>query len=305
MSCPKDQKVGWLEQLTFIRHYAMNTCSTPWQVYVETGIRADLNLVLNLSGISMTEAVYTLLRPKAGRIQRHGGGRGEKNKRYGKSSKLHNFTVPGEEAIPDSAELVADTVQTITEWERPSYSNLGTYIFDIAKPIIRGAYYITMVTAATDFAYDWYSGILLAPESKCTLGRFGFLYAIGPRDRFAYEPWNSYAQIFPPIGCFRTINGIEVPDGTWALTLRLGGDNREYPYHDATYFVQMVLGPEKDQPCGPPAVVEMPGGAAYTEVRTIRKVKGPDIINFEVALACESPGHLVSGFAMDLRAFRI
>jgi hypothetical protein len=294
MPCSKRAKVNWLDKVKFVAHYAMNTCSTPWQVYVEMGVQADLNLVLNLIGISPTEAVYTLLRPKAGRTTRHGGGRGKRNIKIG-----------AEEGIPDSAEIIADTVKVITGAERPVYGALGTYLFEIAAPIIQSAYYITLIEAVGDFAYDWYSGILLAPESKCTIGRFGEqLHALG-NGNIAFQDMGQIFEVFPPAGGYWNADGMNLLEGTWAVNVIIGVQNDGFPYSDKVIHVRLVTGIFDKKPCGASAVIEIPAHQDQATVRFTRKVTAPDTLNVQWSMHTDDGISFIDGITVRLEGFRI
>lgn len=305
MPCPKSPKVSWLDKVKFIKHYAMDTCSTTWQVYVETGTNADMNLVLNLAGVSNTEAVYTLLRPKQGRIERHGGGRGKKNSRYGKWSKLNKITKIGEEAIPDSAELIAENVKLLGDWERPVYSEVGTYLFDIARPIIRGAYYLTMVNAATDFAYDWYSGILLAPQSKCNIGR----YSIGV-SRLAI-PLEGYVRLIPVVEAFHPIGsswsevGVSVDNGSWTVIFVLAIDTDHSDFHTGKVFMKLMLGVDAPTQCGRLMEVDVDADQGLFIKKFVWKITAPDTFNIHAAYVSDTPFSLINYAFSGVQGFRI
>lgn len=305
MPCYKSNHPTWLQKVQFIKHYAMNTCSTPWKVYFEMGLQAETNLVLNLTGISATEAVYTLLRPKSGRVTRHGGNKGERNRKIGRNGEWIEGKPPPSEALPDSAELIAEQLQLLTGAERPVYNSAGQVLFEIAEPIIHTAYYLTLINAVTDFAFDWYSGILLAPQSKCTLGRFGYECILGPLNSHGYELVTPVSAMFDPVGAQVYAGGILLDQGSWVITIKLQGQNNGFPQSKGQYFNKFVVGYPEMAQCGGVEPMDQPPFADTPVVRMVRRVKGPEWIGLMNSYHAENPLTFNGGFLAEIEGFRI
>lgn len=305
MPCPTKPKVTWLDKVNFIRSYAVNGCGTSLKIWVETGIAADQNLICNLAGISLTEAVYTLLRPKGLRVERHSGGRGTRNIAKGKGGYVEGKWVSNGEVIPDTAELVSENVRLLGDWAHPTYGALGTYLFDIAKPLIHTAYYLTLVSAATDFAYDWYSGILLNPGSQCARGRFEFRGFRNSDIGTAYYPVFMAQTIFPPHGAIRHPDGIGFDEGTWIVELTMQVQNTDPHGSDASAFAHIELGLPTSEQCGGFIHIDCPAHTISAEKKLVIKVRGPDVLNVWLSTHTAHFGDIITEVALQVAAFII
>lgn len=305
MPCLKQKGLSWLDKVRFIANYAVNGCETTLQIYVDTGAYAAENLVLNLAGISPTEAVYTMLRPKGARTDRHGGGRTPRNVAKGRVTGPGGKFFQGEEAIPDTAEVVQNTIETITEWTKPVYSNGGEAVFEIAKPVIQSAYYITLVSAATDFAYDWYSGILLNPGSHCAGNRFSYLGFWTDPPTQAYTDWPVAREEFHPEGAHLSPDGLVIEQGTWVIRVEFQGVPNNLNPAEAQMFVRLVLGIDKKQCSTAIPIGFEPFSSADQTVRWVHKVSAPDILMLQLSVFSTHNPFPVDGGFYRLSGFAI
>lgn len=160
MPCKKMKQPRFLDRVTFIANYALDTCSTPWNLYLRTGGRSTANLALGLVGTSWDDIARELFRPKGQRILSHGGD-WKRNQKRGKSKAL----------LTDTAELVGKELSLFNPWEKPKYTKGDLFIWEIDNFFQRQLYKVLVVNLVTDFAYDWWSGILLDPDATCSFPR--------------------------------------------------------------------------------------------------------------------------------------
>jgi hypothetical protein len=289
VGCYRAKGPSWLDKVEFIIDYAVDGCGTTLKVWVDTGIQADKNLVMSLAGISMTEGAYTLLRPKMGRSERHGRTKGPRGKAIGKGGKLANALLHGEEAIPDSADLVANTVKLITGWERPVYTGLTDAFFEIAKPLVRTGYYVTIVTSATDFGYDWFSGILLSPGSNCDRGRFSRLCSTAGIFGHPYENLLTGFPLIPDKDVVDLGDMLRLPKGKWIIDVEIFAETNGFPYSDGNTFTKMMLGPDKDQQCGSAEKLDYEANGGYYHKKFARVVQGPEFVSIWQSNHADNP----------------
>lgn len=283
MGCPKRSTVNWIDKLNFIKVFALNNCSGTLQVYLETGAAATTNLVMYLAGISEVEAVYTLLRPKMGRSTRHGGSKGKRGEKIGSPRKGLTKLLQAEEALPDPANLIAGTVRDVVGPVYPAYSELGVAAFEIAQPIIRTAYYVTIINAPIEFGYDWYSGIIFAPNTGCTQGHGSWI-------NFYVDPENqAYENVFPglqevqPVNCYRDGNYIMLGDGMWIITVEVElARNDHTPNGEGNAFGRIALGDDSTV-CGTSFKTEMTSDGPDEQRKMMRRVQGPEKLALQMA----------------------
>lgn len=196
----------WLERISFIKTYAFDTCSTPWRVYLGTGGKALGNLAMTFLWIDTGDLVRSFLRPKAGRSGRHSApllGKGKRRIKQG--------------VFPEPSDLIADTARSVTGFQKPKWSDGFNHIWEIDSHLQRVLNHVVFVNAATDFAYDWFSGILRNPASNCSLGRFAQVYEwLGTDD----DQWHQGVKLGDPIynnGALLGTNSIILEEGTWVF----------------------------------------------------------------------------------------
>lgn len=272
MSCPKKQDVSFLDKVTFIRRYAVDACSTPWKVYFETGANADLNLVMGIVNTSPKDFVRFLLRPKGLRTDRHAI--------RGLSRSKAAFE---EELIPDTAKLAADTIHLVSGWHVPSWGQLGDALFEIAQPLYEIGYYLLLANVTTDFAYDWFSGILLNPQSKCDQGRWGYQMQQGMNRATPFRMVSPVFEMFPPHFAVQDGNGIQVGAGDWVVQFTLGASYSGGFGSAADIHFRMVLDPFLEKPCGDSWHLVCPANGDANAKKMVRRVKGPEWVGLQAS----------------------
>lgn len=295
MPCAKKPKVNWLDKARFISHYAVDGCSTNLKVYVETFAQADTNLVLGLVNTSPEDFTRFLLRPKGARTERHGI-----------SSMSRNEAAAEDELIPDTAKLAADTIHDLTGWHVPTWGELGDALFEVAKPFWRGAYYLILANVTEDFAFDWYSGILLAPSSKCDIGRFrgeGGDVAVHSTD---YQVIHAGAIDYDPINAEFTVLGLKLLEGTWCVIIHLTAHRQFFPDPAVQLFAKLMVGDAGDSQCGGDMVLDCPVGDFQITKKFVRKVSAPDLLNVQISVHVAAAtshdidyGILIEGFRLS------
>jgi hypothetical protein len=208
MGCVHGGEPKFLEKVSFIKMYTLNSCETPWSIYLQTGGRALGNLAMTLLWIDTGDLVRSFFRPKGTRSRYHsipGLGRGKRRIKKG--------------VFPEPSDLIADGTRSLTGLQKPKYSDGFNHIWTVDTHLQKILNKVLFVNMATDFAYDWFSGILLASRSKCHLGRFRATYeaAVDPDGQ-----WHMGRYIEDSgFGDGATLNefNIELGEGTWAVTL--------------------------------------------------------------------------------------
>lgn len=283
MPCPKRTTVNWIDKVNFIKVFSLNNCNGTLQVYLETGAAATTNLVMYLAGISEVEAVYTLLRPKMGRSTRHGGAKGKKGKKIGAARKGIAKLLQAEEALPDPANLIASSIREVVGPIRPVYSAIGTAVFEVAQPIIRTAYYVTILNAPIEFGYDWYSGIIFAKNTNCTQGHGSWV-------NIHVDPENqAYANVYPglqevsPTNCYLDGNYVMLGNGMWIVTIEIAvSRNGHAAGGHGDVFGRIALGVASEV-CGTALWVEVTPTTPDIQKKMMRRVQGPDALALQMA----------------------
>lgn len=307
MTCPKRTTVNFIDKLMFIRQFAVNTCFADLSVYLQTGSVATYNLVMYLSGISMTEGVYTLLRPKMGRSTRHGKNKGERGKSIREEAKKLGKLGHGKEALPDAANLAMDVLDDVIGPIEPKYAHNGEYLFEVVKPLIRVGYYITIVSAPIEFGYDWYSGILFAPNSKCTQGHgwWGSHYTDPPD--LAAHPEVPGTEVVVPHACSidNDARTYTFTGGMWLIDIELGIiDNRD-PKGSVSVSGRIFDLSNPGEQCGDTFLAQSGGILDKGSVRVARRIQGPATIQLWLSFHAEPRPLSDVTITWGVKAYRI
>jgi hypothetical protein len=168
MPCPEEivRHPGWLDKVKFILRLYILRCESPWYVYLEAGKGALTNLFLTLIMFDMFDLARSLFRPKGLRTRRHGPGLFGRNKK-GRSRW----------GIPEPSDIIASAVDVDGDLKKPKWSAGGMFLWEIDTHLQKHLNFLSFVNMATDFAYDWWSGIITSPEANCDVGR-----AVASRD---------------------------------------------------------------------------------------------------------------------------
>lgn len=294
MPCEKNKEPTWLQKVTFIKRYALDTCSTPWRLYLETGGKALSNLAMTLLYVDMYDLLRSFFRPKGARTKMHSSITGLRNRGRRKGN-----------LFPEPSDLIADTARAVTGLEKPVYSNLGTYLFEIDTKIQHLLNHVVFVNMATDFAYDWFSGILAAPDSKCNLGRFQFVNLDGAEPASGYvirEPTTWSYSNGPMI---RRDFGAEILEGEWLLEIQVSATTSGTFDDDYEIWTKLTVGIDEEKDChGPMQIVIKPGGKGEKK-RFFRVVTGPDYLRIRQAVIIHAGDPLVWVGSCHMNAFRL
>lgn len=294
MPCPKKRDIGFLDKVTFIRHYAVDACSTPWRVYAETGALADKNLVLGIVNTNPKDFVRFLLRPKGARTERHGI-----------SGLKTSEAAAEEEAIPDTAKLAADTIHLISGWHVPTWGEFGNALWEISQPLYRLGYYLLIANVAVDFAFDWYSGILQNPESICDQGRCDIVVGgqFGADDPYLRSV--PLGAAYPPTDVTWNHTGITFEEGDWVVVLKCAAQWTHGTPGSGSILWKMMLGIGDDIQCGGAQAQPVEALTTQQHKQLVFRVTGPEKVNFHYSAHMDEPLSVGTITGTQVSAFKI
>lgn len=147
-------KPNWLQTIQFVKYFFTKHCEFPWIVYFETAKPAVGNMILTLISFGMEDVIRGLFRPKGLRSKRHGR-KGRKNRKIKKGF------------IPELGETVASKVPGAENVRARKVSDGVKHLWLIDGFIQKVAYHWMMIDVLNDFTYEWLSGIMADPRTKC------------------------------------------------------------------------------------------------------------------------------------------
>lgn len=221
MGGSKNLPPDWLAKAKFIWFFLLNGCGTSLMVYIKTGVYASERMAMSLVAFDMLDMARGLLRPKATRNTAHGS-RAKKNKGKGKATA----------GIPELPEMISDGARSIGGFEKPKYSSGLNHLWDIDGITQRGLYKIMIVSIIQDFAFDWYSGIIAAPESDCGLGRGRIQSNLEIVASGGWGPFVLNDLIFEQLPVQVLTTEFKVGPGTYFVALQAFAKVRPGPYPD-------------------------------------------------------------------------
>lgn len=278
MPCTKDKRPTWLQKVTFIKRYALNSCSVTPEVYLETGGKALTNLGMTLLFFDTADLVRSFFRPKGMRTGMHSSRIWTRNKGRGKKG-----------GIPEPSDLVADTVRMATGIERPKWTDGTRYLWEIDTALQRQLHKIVFVNMVSDFAFDWFSGILEAPSSVCHLGRFRYSYLAGLEGNHGYQLAPPSFWVYSEGEMSQRVYGALLQEGTWLIKVT-GILHPSFTMPKAfTFILALFLGPAGDKQCGDPIVVEVPADGGYVPFTKMHVVKAEDALHVRFAVIIAEP----------------
>lgn len=294
MPCSSKTGPTWLQKVSFILDYAMDTCSTPWEVYLRTGGRALGNLAMTMVYVDTGDLVRSFFRPKAARSGRHAMpwlGRGKKRIKPG--------------LFPEPSDLIADTFRSASDMKKPRYSDGFNHIWTVDTHLQKVANKVVFANMATDFGYDWFSGIILDPQSKCNRGRFSCGYEIGPYNSNNFELPHRAGSPQYQNGATCAAGQIVLGEGLWAITYAARVTPLSGTEGDEFDFILMVGDTEHMKPCGKLLKLHNLGPGKFDFGEQWSTVKGPDFVrvigktNGYHGIPLGSTIQIVRGFRMD------
>lgn len=153
---------GWIDKLNWVDYWSEADCEAPWTVYLETAWPAIGRAALVLVSFDMGDMARSMFRPAAKRQGRHG----RKGLRSGKRPR----------GIPEPSDLIARNIPG-AEMRATRYVDDGTrMLWKFDGFLQRALHRVMLVDLATDFLYEWGSGIVSDPRTNCEgLGRALFV----------------------------------------------------------------------------------------------------------------------------------
>lgn len=294
MGCAKNRDPTWLQKVSFIKHYALNSCEEPWLLYLQTGGRALGNLAMTATFLGPDDLVRSFFRPKGKRSAMHSMLRFGRNKSRAQQSLLL-----------ETSDLVADGARATTGLKRPVYSDFFNHIWEVDNHMQKLLGRIVMVNMATDFAYDWFSGILEAPESKCSIGRFSFSIVPGVRAGHPYMLRPVTFRQYTDGTVINQINGVHVTEGTWLVRFRgiCGGVVASAQNGDIFWALQ--LGQFGEKACHAGKKIRSLATGDGTTFEFTRIVTADDWINIALAVVPDVAGTNVDAGGLVVSGFRL
>lgn len=265
--CIKGGEPAWLDKVSFIISYSLNKCVTPWELNLKTGGKALGNLAMTMLWMDAADLARSFLRPKGSRSWRHSApwlGRGKKRVSRG--------------LFPEPSDLIASTTRSITGLKKPVYSDGFNHLWLIDTHLQKILNHILFVNMATDFAYDWFSGIVLAPESKCDIGRFSQTYRWGAGETQEFRMPVKFGDPDYRRGVLLGDNQVIINEGRWQVFGRHAGlSNSNMEGRKMEY--RLLVGPvEKMRQCGKKVEITIPpAGKGWSEMIQ-GTVEGPCIV---------------------------
>lgn len=293
MPCVHKGPPSFLEKVSFIIDYAVDSCSTPWEVYLKTGGRALGNLAMTMVYIDTGDLVRSFFRPKASRSGRHSApwlGRGKRRIKPG--------------LFPEPSDLIADTTRAATDMKKPRYSDGVNHIWTVDTHLQKVANKVVFANMANDFAYDWFSGIILDPGSKCSIGRFSCGYETGP---YTSDNWTLPQRVGSPqyqVGAVCFPGQIFLPEGKWAVTFASRVTPLSGHLGDKFEFLMMVGEVEKMRPCGGLLELHNLGIGKSDQGEKWMVINGPDFIRV-ISKTNGFEGTAIGSCISILRGFRL
>lgn len=294
MGCAKNREPTWLQKLSFIKNYALDSCETPWLLYLSTGGRALTNLFLTATYMDMGDLVRSFFRPKMGRSPLHSNLRFKRNKARIAQEVLH-----------EPSDLVADSWRLSTGLQRPIYSNGFDFLWQIDTELQKHLGRIVIVNMATDFAFDWFSGILEMPESKCGIGRFRYLHVPGLHHGHGYETVPIATRLYTEGEVFPSTRGVHITEGTWLLRIRGTCGGVAGAGHKGKILWRLWLGQFADKECHPAEMVDSLPTGSGTKFEFLRVVTADDWLQMKLAVIPDEFGETVDAGGLDVAGFRL
>lgn len=294
MPCKHAGEPTWLEKVSFVIDYAVDTCSTPWEVYLKTGGRALGNLAMTMLYVDMADMARSFLRPKGLRARRHAMpwlGRGGRRIKNG--------------VFPEPSDLIANTTRSLTGLQKPTYSDGFNHIWKLDNHLQGLLNRVLFVNMATDFGYDWFSGILLNPKSNCDRGRFSCAYETGP---YLDDGWQLPHRIGNPefqkeATCFP--GQVKIEEGLWAITYASRVTPLSAEPGTEVLFQLMVGDTEKMKSCGRVTKITRSENTPQVTKESWSVVKGPDFVRVISKKDHLDGGGHNGGCITILRGFRL
>jgi hypothetical protein len=295
MPCVRGGTPKFMERVTFIKNYALDTCSQPWRIYLETGGRAVGNLAMALLFIDTADLARSFFRPKKSRSGRHSNpflGRGKKRTKRG--------------LFPEPSDLIADTVRSATGLQKFKYSDGFNHMWTVDTHLQKILHKVVFVNLVNDFAYDWFSGIILAPESKCNIGRFQAIYEnhLTVGEGFQIPTRLGLPQFQTGAICWE--HEVELFEGLWAIDMECQVDLFPPDTQAEVIWGCFVGEEEKMKVCGKLVEIE---STVQTPILSgnWRIVRGPDFLRGMGNLQSITPSggelenvlHIMRGFRID------
>lgn len=294
MPCTKDRTPSWLQKLTFIKRYALDSCSTTWSLYFQMGGKAVQNLALTATFMGMDDLARSFFRPKLGRSRMHS------MTRFGRGRSRVE-----QQLLLETSDLVADATRVTADLKRPVYGAWPHFLWEIDTALQKQLGRIVLVNMATDFAYDWFSGILEAPESKCHLGRFRYITHPTSVGGHPYENHPVHSWVYAEGECAKRIDGVYLQEGTWVITLIFDAGDFTPSNKGGDWYYRFVLGAFDPQQCGESGHIHLPNGNSTERKRLTWVMKGPDYLRLQTAAVPGNGGTSVGTATGNVRGFRI
>ncbi len=167
---------SWIDKVKFLWFYLINSCDTDLIVYLESSASPAKNLVIELLSFGMDDVIRGAFKPKGLRSGRHG-----RKRRPGK---------PPRGGIPELGEMIGSNLPGSEEYRSKKFTDGVKTLWKIDGAGQRALYYIMVVNLATDFLYEWVTGIIKHETSNCdNIGRC--LYE-GPAGGTAGNDWGPW-----------------------------------------------------------------------------------------------------------------